>query len=92
MATGDIIAGQGAPLIHREKNGSSEGWDYHNQRNRRSERRRVCAGPRSYTDEGRYPTEAERHRSQEEKIKELFAQGKSLDEIRAAVGDPPPNP
>jgi glyoxylase-like metal-dependent hydrolase (beta-lactamase superfamily II) len=26
VATGDIIAGQGAPLIHREKNGSSEGW------------------------------------------------------------------
>ncbi|MBV8731834.1 MAG: hypothetical protein JO336_18655, partial [Acidobacteriia bacterium] len=31
-------------------------------------------------------TEAKR-----EKIKELVAQGKSLDEIRAAVGDPPPN-
>src|SRR6516164_5370959 len=26
VATGDIIAGQGDPLIHREKNGSSEGW------------------------------------------------------------------
>jgi hypothetical protein len=27
-----------------------------------------------------------------EKIKELVAQGKSLDEIRTAVGDPPANP
>jgi hypothetical protein len=26
------------------------------------------------------------------KIKELVAQGKSLDEIKTAVGDPPPNP
>src|SRR6516164_2098969 len=26
VATGDIIAGNGDPLIHREKNGSSEGW------------------------------------------------------------------
>jgi hypothetical protein len=25
------------------------------------------------------------------KIKDLVAQGKSLDEIKAAVGDPPPN-
>ena len=32
-------------------------------------------------------TDAEAKRA---KIKELVAQGKSLDEIRAAVGDPPP--
>ena len=92
--TGDIIAGGKAadPLIHGEKNGSSEGWI--------TTVKGIVAINADQFVEGhgdvlakadiqKRLTDAEAKRA---KIKDLVAQGKSLDEIRTAVGDPPPPP
>jgi cyclase len=91
--TGDIIAMQMPdPLIHLEKNGSSEGWI--------TTARGIVAlnADQFVPGHGDVQTkdviqkrlaDAEAKRA---KIKDLVAQGKSLDEIKAAVGDPPPAP
>ena len=89
--TGDIIATQlPDPLIHLEKHGSSEGWIT-------TAKGIVGLNADQFVPgHGMVQTKAEvqaRLTSAEEKrakIKELVAQGKSLDEIRSAVGDPPP--
>jgi cyclase len=88
---GDVIAGgkTSDPLIHLEKNGSSEGWI--------TTVKGIAALNADEFVEGHgvvltkadiqkrlADTEAKRA-----KIKDLVAQGKSLDEIRTAVGDPP---
>jgi cyclase len=89
--TGDIIAAQRPdPLIHLEKNGSSEGWitttkgivalDADQFVPGHGDVQTKAAIEKRLTD-----TEAKRA-----KIKELVAQGKSLEEIKVAVGDPPP--
>jgi cyclase len=88
--TGDIITNRPDPLIHLEKNGSSEGWV--------ETAKGIAAldadtfipghGPAETKAElQQYVSHAEAKRT---KIKELVTQGKSLDEIRAAVGDPAP--
>ncbi len=91
--TGDIIAAQlPDPLIHLEKNGSSEGWIT-------TAKGMVALNSDQYVPgHGDVQTKAavQKRLSDTEakraKIKELVAQGKSLDEIKTAVGDPPPNP
>ena len=91
--TGDIIAAQlPDPLIHLEKNGSSEGWIT-------TAKGMVALNSNQYVPgHGDVQTKAavQKRLSDTEakraKIKELVAQGKSLDEIKTAVGDPPPNP
>jgi cyclase len=89
VATGDIIAGMGDPLIHREKNGSSEGWIT-------TVKGIVALNADTFVaGHGDVQTKADIQKrladvtAKREKIKALVAQGKSLDEIRAAV-DPPP--
>jgi cyclase len=89
--TGDIISTTlPDPLIHLEKHGSSEGWI--------TTTKGIVALKADQFVEGHGPvltkddvqqrlTKAEEKRA---KIKELVAQGKSLEEIRTAVGDPPP--
>lgn len=91
---GDVIAGgkTADPLIHAEKNGSSEGWIT-------TVKGIVGLNADQYieghgdvlakADVQKRLTDAEAKRA---KIKDLVAQGKSLDEIRTAVGDPPPPP
>jgi hypothetical protein len=78
------------PLIHLEKHGSSEGW---------ITTAKGIAGLRSdqfVPGHGTIQTKADIEKrlasaeAKRAKIKELVAQGKSLDEIREAVGDPPP--
>jgi glyoxylase-like metal-dependent hydrolase (beta-lactamase superfamily II) len=89
VATGDIIAGNGDPLIHREKNGSSEGWI--------TTVKGIAALDADVfvTGHGNTQTKADIQNrlaavtAKREKIKGLVAAGKSLEEIRAAV-DPPP--
>jgi glyoxylase-like metal-dependent hydrolase (beta-lactamase superfamily II) len=91
--TGDIIAAQlPDPLIHLEKNGSSEGWIT-------TAKGMVALNSDQYIPgHGDVQTKAavQKRLSDTEakraKIKELVAQGKSLDDIKTAVGDPPPNP
>jgi glyoxylase-like metal-dependent hydrolase (beta-lactamase superfamily II) len=89
--TGDIIAAQlPDPLIHLEKNGSSEGWI-------KTTQGIVGLGADQFVPgHGAVQTKADiqgrltRAEEKRAKIKELVAQGKSLDEIRSAVGDPAP--
>ncbi len=91
--TGDIIATQRPdPLIHLEKHGSSEGWIT-------TAKGIVALNAEQYVPgHGNIQTKADIEKrlndteAKRAKIKEMVAQGKSLDEIKAAVGDPPPAP
>ncbi len=90
--TGDIIAGgqRADPLIHAEKNGSSEGWITTVKGIAAINADQFVEGHGDVlakADIQKRLADAEAKRA---KIKELVAQGKSLDEIRTAVGDPPP--
>lgn len=88
--TGDIIAMQlPDPLIHLEKNGSSEGWITTTKGIVRLDSDRFIPGHGDIQTKAAIQkrlTDAEAKRA---KIKELVAQGKSLDDVKAAV-DPPP--
>lgn len=88
--TGDIITNRPDPLIHLEKNGSSEGWI--------KTAKGIVAldadtfipghgGPETKADIQQYLAHAEAKRA---KIKQLVAEGKTLDQIKEAVGDAPP--
>jgi cyclase len=88
VATGDIIAAANPyPRIHDEKNGSTEGWI-------KTAKGIVSldadtfipghGGIQTKADIQKRIADAEARRAQ---IKELVAQGKSLDEIKTAVGD-----
>lgn len=89
--TGDIIATQlPDPLIHLEKNGSSEGWITTAKGIVALNADQFVPGHGDVLMKAAIDkrlTDAEAKRA---KIKELVAQGKSLDEIKAAVGDQPP--
>ena len=91
--TGDIIAAQMAdPLIHLEKNGSSEGWITTTKGIVGLNADSFVPGHgdlQTKADIQKRLSDAEAKRA---KIKDLVSQGKSLDEIRTAVGDPPPAP
>jgi glyoxylase-like metal-dependent hydrolase (beta-lactamase superfamily II) len=88
--TGDILSpAQPDPIIHPEKNGSSEGWIATTKGMIALNSDRYVPGhgdlqTRAAVQKGLTAAEAKKA-----KIKELVAQGKSLDEIRTAVGDPP---
>ena len=91
--TGDIIATQPDPLIHLEKHGSSEGWVTTakgivalNADQFVPGHGNLCRPKPPF--KRRQPTWPRKRA----KIKDLVAQGKSLDEIKTAVGDPPPAP
>ncbi|HEX4275142.1 MAG TPA: MBL fold metallo-hydrolase [Bryobacteraceae bacterium] len=90
--TGDIIGGTGDPLIHLEKNGSSEGWITTVKGMAALNADQFVGGhgdlqKKPFIEKKLADIEAKRA-----KIKDLVAQGKSLDEIRTAVGDPAPPP
>ena len=89
--TGDIIATQlPDPLIHLEKNGSSEGWITTAKGAAALNADQFVPGHGDVQTKAaiqKRVTDAEAKRA---KIKDLIAQGKSLDEIKTAVGDAPP--
>lgn len=89
VATGDIIAGNGDPLIHREKNGSSEGWITTVKGIVAIDADVFIAGHGNTQTKADVQNRLAAVTAKREKIKELVAQGKSLDQIKAAV-DPPP--
>jgi cyclase len=89
VATGDIIAGNGDPLIHREKNGSSEGWVTTVKGIVALDADVFVSGHGNTQTKADIQNRLAAVTAKREKIKELVAQGKSLDEIRAAL-DPPP--
>jgi cyclase len=91
--TGDIIATQMAdPLIHLEKNGSSAGWITTAKGIAALNADQFVPGHGDVQAKAAIQkrlTDAEAKRA---KIVALVAQGKSLDEIKTAVGDAPPAP
>jgi glyoxylase-like metal-dependent hydrolase (beta-lactamase superfamily II) len=89
--TGDIITNRNRPLIHLEKNGSSEGWITTVKGMVALDADQFVAGhgdPINKEDVKKKLSDAEAERTQ---IKQMIAQGKSLQEIEVAVGDPAPS-
>jgi len=91
VATGDIIAAQlPDPLIHLEKHGSSEGWITTAKGIVALKADQFVPGHGNVQTKDDIEQRVKKAEEKRAKIKELVAQGKSLDEIRTAVGDPPP--
>jgi cyclase len=91
--TGDIILAQMAdPLIHLEKNGSSEGWIATTKGMLGLDADQFVPGHGPLQKKFDIENRLTRVEDKRAKIKELVAAGKSLDEVRAAVGDPIPAP
>jgi len=88
--TGDIITTQPDALIHLEKNGSSEGWVTTAKGTAALNADQFVPGHGDVMTKAAVQKKAADVAAKREKIKELVAQGKSLDQIKAAVGDPPP--
>ena len=91
MIAGDMVALQSAyPLIHLEKNGSSDGWFA-------SMNGIVATDAVSFVSgHGTVQTKADLQKrvadsnARRTQIRALVAQGKSLDEVRQALNEPPP--
>jgi len=88
--TGDIITTQPDALIHLEKNGSSEGWVTTAKGTAALNADQFVPGHGNVMDKAAVQKKATDVAAKRAKIKDMVAQGKSLDEIKAAVGDPPP--
>ncbi len=91
MFTGDIVAAQSPyPLIHAEKNGSSEGWI--------TTMKGILATDAVTFVPGHGPVQTKDDLTKRladtiarrDQIKALAAQGKSLDEVRQALNETPP--
>jgi cyclase len=88
--TGDIIATQMPdPLIHLEKNGSSAGWITTVKGIASLDADQFVPGHGDVQTKAAVQKRLADAEAKRAKIKELVAQGKSLDEIKAAVGDTP---
>ncbi len=88
--TGDIITTQPDALIHLEKNGSSEGWVTTAKGIAALNADQFVPGHGNVLTKAAVQKKATDVAAKRVKIKNLVAQGKSLDEIRTAVGDPAP--
>jgi len=89
--TGDIIAMQlPDPLIHLEKNGTSEGWVATAKGIAGLNADQFVPGHGDVQAKAAIQKRETDAAAKRAKIKDLVAQGKSLDEIKTAVGDPPP--
>jgi glyoxylase-like metal-dependent hydrolase (beta-lactamase superfamily II) len=91
MFTGDIVATQSPyPLIHLEKNGTSDGWVT-------TMNGLIKTGAATYVPgHGDVQMKADLQKrvadttARREKIRALVAQGKSLDDVRQGLNEPPP--
>jgi len=88
--TGDIITTQPDALIHLEKKGSSEGWVTTAKGTAALKAEQFIPGHGDVLSKAAVQKKATDVAAKRAKIKDLLAQGKSLDEIKSAVGDPPP--
>jgi cyclase len=91
MFTGDIVAAQSPyPLIHEEKSGSSDGWITTMNGILATDATTFVPG------HGDVQTKADLQKrlsdtiARRDQIKALVAQGKSLDDVRQGLGEPPP--
>jgi glyoxylase-like metal-dependent hydrolase (beta-lactamase superfamily II) len=89
---GDIIAGgkTADPLIHLEKNGSSEGWITSVKGITGLKSDQFVEGHGDVLTKADVAKRLSDAGAKREKIKGLVAQGKSLDEIRKTLGEPAP--
>ncbi|HTX36930.1 MAG TPA: MBL fold metallo-hydrolase [Bryobacteraceae bacterium] len=91
--TGDIIAAQMPdPLIHLEKNGSSEGWITTAKGIVALDCDQYVPGHGDLQSKAMVQARLANAEAKRAKIQELVKQGKSLDEVRAAVDPPPATP
>jgi cyclase len=89
--TGDIIATQRLdPIIHLEKNGSTEGWIKTTKAIIALNGKMYVPGHGDIQDKGAIQSRLDLVQAKHDKIKALIAEGKSLPEIKAAVGEPAP--
>lgn len=88
--TGDIITTQPDALIHLEKNGSSEGWVTTAKGTAALNADQFVPGHGDVLTKAAVQKKATDVAAKRAKIKDLVAQGKSLNDIKTAVGDPPP--
>jgi len=88
--TGDIITTQPDALIHLEKNGSSEGWVTTAKGTAALNADQFVPGHGDVLTKAAVQKKAADVAAKRAKIKDLVAQGKSLNDIKTAVGDPPP--
>jgi cyclase len=89
--TGDIIATQRPdPIIHPEKNGSSEGWIKTVQGIAKLNADQFVPGHGDVQTKAQIQSRLKATEEKRAKIVGLVKQGKSLDEIKTAVGDNPP--
>ena len=88
--TGDIISPQQPdPIIHPEKNGSSQGWIATTRGMVALDSDRYVPGHGDVQTKAAIQKGLDDAVAKRAKIEGLVAQGKSLDEVRAGVGDPP---
>jgi glyoxylase-like metal-dependent hydrolase (beta-lactamase superfamily II) len=91
--TGDIIAAQRPdPLIHLEKQGSSEGWITTVKGLLGLGATQFVPGHGDLQTKDQVQARLQASADKRDKIVALVKDGKSLDEIKAAVGDPPSPP
>jgi len=87
---GDLLTENPTPLIHLEKHGSSEGWITSATGLAALNADRYVPGHGDVTDAASIRALVAKFAAIREKMKGLVAQGKTLDEVKAAVGDPTP--
>jgi glyoxylase-like metal-dependent hydrolase (beta-lactamase superfamily II) len=88
--TGDIITTQPDALIHLEKHGSSEGWVTTAKGIAALNADQFVPGHGDVLTKAAVQKKATDVAAKRAKIVALVKQGKSLNEIKTAVGDPPP--
>jgi cyclase len=90
--TGDIFCmDQPVAVIHREQQGSSEGWLTSAKGVVALDVGRFVVGHGDVQTKKSLQKRADAAEAEREKIKELAAKGMSLRQIQATVGDPPPD-
>jgi len=88
--TGDIITNRPDPLIHLQKSGSSAGWITTTQGILGLDADKFVPGHGDPQTKAEIQSELASATQKRDRVTALVKQGRSLDEIRAAVGDPAP--
>ena len=88
--TGDIITNRADPLIHLQKNGSSAGWITSAQGIVGLDADKFVPGHGDVETKAQVQAQITSASEKRARIAELVKQGKSLEEIRTALGEPAP--
>jgi glyoxylase-like metal-dependent hydrolase (beta-lactamase superfamily II) len=89
---GDIITtNRFQPLIHAEKNGSSEGWIVTVKGMVALNADQFVSGHGDVLKKDAVQEKLDKATAERDKIKELVAKGQTLEQVETLVGDPPPS-